>query len=182
MSQQPSLSSDRLFLRPYRLEDAREVQRLAGDARVADTTAGIPHPYPDGAAETWISAHAANFDARKEIDFAVTLQGSGRLVGTVTLLDIAPDDARAELGYMIGVDYWSHGYATEAVCRLIQFAFGELALSRIVGRCLARNKASARVMEKAGLRQEGYLVRHVLKNAKFEDVLLYGLNLSGRTP
>lgn len=177
---QPVLESDRLLLRPYTLADAPDVQRLAGDARVADTTATIPHPYPDGAAERWISGLAPAFLDGTRIAYAVTLRATGELVGTVSLHDISRVHSRAELGYWIAVGHWGNGYCTEAVCRLVAFASEQFGISRIVARCLARNPASARVMEKAGLRKEGLLVKHELKNGVFEDMLLYGLALPGR--
>jgi [ribosomal protein S5]-alanine N-acetyltransferase len=176
----PALESSRLLLRPYRADDAPAVQRLAGDRRIADTTTTIPHPYPDGAAEAWIATHTNDFEARKQATFAVTLRSTGELLGTVSLLDVSVVHARAELGYWIGAPYWGQGYCTEAVCRLIPFAYEELGTTRLVARCFARNEASARVMEKSGLRREGLLIQHTLKNGRFEDVLLYGLVLPGR--
>ena len=47
----PRLTTKRLVLRPLTLADAADVQRLAGEREIAETTATIPHPYPDGAAE-----------------------------------------------------------------------------------------------------------------------------------
>lgn len=177
---QPTLHTERLILRPFSLADAEDVRRLAGDPRIADTTLSIPHPYPEGAAEAWIATHAAGFAARKEIVFAVTEAKSGSLVGTVVLLDISVEHAMAELGYWTGTEYWSRGFGTEAALRLIQFAREELGLTRIVAKCLARNPASARVMEKLGLQREGYLVQHIKKHGRYEDVLFYGLVLPGR--
>lgn len=172
---QPVLESPRLRLRPYAAADAGDVQRLAGDPRIADTTANIPSPYPNGAAERWIAGLAPAFAESSRIAFAVTLRDTAELAGTVALHTISREQARAELGYWIAVAHWGQGYATEAVCRLIDYAREQLQISRITSRCLARNPASVRVMKKAGLLREGRLVRHECKNGGFEDLLLYGL-------
>jgi ribosomal-protein-alanine N-acetyltransferase len=177
---QPVLETKRLLLRPYRLSDAPDAQRMAADQRIADTTSSIPHPYPDGVAENWISGHAESFRNGTQVTYAVTLRSSGELVGTVTLLDVQAKHARAELGYWIGVDHWGKGYCTEAVERLIAYAREHMKISRIVARSLARNPASARVMVKAGLLREGILVKHENKNGRFEDVLVYGVFYPGR--
>ena len=177
---QPTLTTNRLTLRPFTQADAQEVQRLAGDARVAATTTTIPHPYPDGAAEAWIATHEGLYRARAEAVFAVTLSSSGALVGAAGLLDLSEAHARAELGYWTAVEHWSSGYGTEAAGRLVQFAHETLAITRIVARCMARNTASAMVMEKCGLQREGHLIKHVLKNGQYEDILLSGRVLPGR--
>ena len=177
---QPVLETERLLLRPYLAADAADVQRLAGDARVADTTANIPHPYPDGAAQAWIAAQASALATGTRIAYAVTLRRDGALIGTVDLHEMSRTHARAMLGYWIGVPYWGQGYATEATRRLIDHGHTAHGLSRIGGACLARNPASARVMEKAGLRLEGRLVAHECKHGVFEDLLLYGRILPSR--
>ena len=168
------------MLRPFLQSDASAVQRLAGDRRIADSVTTIPHPYPDGAAETWIASHHPSFVAGRDITYAVTQREGGLLVGAVRLLDINTQHARAELGYWTGVEFWGFGYCTEAVTRLIQFANEHLGTTRIIARCFARNPASARVMEKVGLKKEGCLAKHFLKNGTYEDVLLCGLALPER--
>ena len=135
-SGRPVLETNRLLLRPYRVSDPRAVQRLAGDFRIADTTLAIPHPYPDGAAEQWISHHADAFCNGTLVAYAVTSRASGELVGTVSLMDVQAQHARAELGFWIAVEHWGKGYCTEAVQRLISYAREQLNVSRIVAQCL----------------------------------------------
>ncbi|MFL6246331.1 MAG: GNAT family N-acetyltransferase, partial [Thermoanaerobaculia bacterium] len=71
MTQQPTLRTPRLTLRPFTLDDAPAVQRLASAYEVALNTLLIPHPYPDGAAEAWIAQHQANFDENRIHHFAI---------------------------------------------------------------------------------------------------------------
>ena len=99
---QPTLATDRLILRPFHLADAEEVQRLAGDFRVAEPTANVPHPYADGAAQEWIATHAKSFESRSSIVYAISLIGSGRIAGAIALSQISATHSRAELGYWIG--------------------------------------------------------------------------------
>jgi ribosomal-protein-alanine N-acetyltransferase len=177
---QPELLTSRLRLRAFQPSDAKEVQRLAGDFEVADTTMAIPHPYPDGVAEEWIAGHAPAFNSNREITYAITRQSDGQLLGAFTLLGVSTKDSRCELGYWVGREHWSTGYCTEAGARMIVFAHEHLGITRIVARCLARNPASARVMAKLAMQPEGKLVKHTLRGSEYEDLLLYGLNLPGR--
>jgi RimJ/RimL family protein N-acetyltransferase len=103
----PVLRTDRLILRPFVLDDASTVQRLAGNRAIADTTVNVPHPYEDGMAEAWISTHEAKSNGG-ELTFAITLEGDGELVGAMGLRVDKPF-ARAELGYWIGEPCWGKG-------------------------------------------------------------------------
>src|SRR5215831_1471106 len=78
----------RLLLRPLSLQDAADVQRLAGDRAIADTTLNIPHPYSDGIAEKWITHQQGRFEAGELINFAMTLAESEELIGVVGLINI----------------------------------------------------------------------------------------------
>lgn len=171
---QPTLRTERLVLRPFELSDAATVQRLAGERALADTTVAIPHPYPDGAAEDWISTHAPGYAEGTQATYAVTLAAGGELVGAIAL-HIAPAHGRGELGYWVAIPHWNQGFATEASRALVTFGFRELGLHRIQARHLTRNPASGRVLVKLGMRFEG-VYRHAFKKWDvFEDVAGYAI-------
>jgi hypothetical protein len=102
MSQQPTIETERLILRPFELSDAKNVKRLAGDKAIASTTLNIPHPYEDGMAEKWIAKHQELFDAGQAVHFAITTKSNGKLVGAISLMDISERHSRADMGYWIG--------------------------------------------------------------------------------
>ena len=168
------LTTPRLVLRPFVANDAMDVQRLAGDRLVADTTANIPHPYPDGAAQAWIARHAGSASAGTEYVYAITDREGGALLGAMGLV-AAPAWARAELGYWITRPRWGEGLATEAARALLEWGFATQMFERIDATYLLRNPASARVMEKLGMRFEGVHRRFYRRDGRFEDVGRYAI-------
>ena len=168
------LETNRLLLRPFDISDAADVQRLAGDRAIADTTQNIPHPYEDGVAEEWISTHGEIHESSAGMVLAITLRSTGEFIGAVGLSDMKPGHL-AELGYWIGKPYWNQGYCTEAACAVVEHAFSTLGLKRIYARHLTRNAASGRVMQKIGMKREGCLRQHAQKWGKLEDVAVYGI-------
>lgn len=174
MKEQPELKTERLLLRPFRLSDAPDVRRLAGEREIADTTLNIPHPYEEGMAEAWISGHKEGFETGRLCNFALTLRGSGDMIGAMGLVITSRFD-HAELGYWVGKPYWGRGYCTEAARAVVEYGFTRLGLHRIHASYFARNPASGRVMHNLGMKQEGVLRQHVKKWDKYEDLLVFGL-------
>lgn len=162
------------MLRPFAATDAPDLTRLAGARAIADTTAHIPHPYPAGEAERWIGTLALTFERGETLTLAMTERAGGGLVGA-TGLRLHPGDARAELGYWVGVPFWGRGYCTEAAAALVRLGFEGLGLHRIYAHHLTRNPASGRVMQKLGMTHEGTLRGHSQKWGVFEDLEIYGL-------
>ncbi|MCW8133489.1 MAG: GNAT family N-acetyltransferase [Planctomycetota bacterium] len=171
---QPILETERLVLRPFRLDDAKDVQRLAGAPEVAATTLNVPHPYEDGMAEAWIGTHAQSFQEGRLAVFAITLKKCGTLVGCVGL-SVTRQHERGEFGYWVGHPYWNNGYATEATRALLAYAFGPLGLNRIVAGHYSNNPSSGRVMVKLGMKKEGYFPQHILKEGRYFDLEYYGI-------
>ncbi len=174
----PTLTTDRLILRPFGLSDAPTVRKLAGAKEVATTTLTIPHPYPDGAAEAWIEKHVPDWDAQKTLVLAVTTEEDG-IVGAIGL-ELNLPHKRAELGYWIGVPFWNRGYATEGAEAMVNQGFDVLGLNRIEAQYLVRNPASSRVMEKLGMTHEGIHRQYIVKWDIPEDIGVYAMLASER--
>lgn len=145
---QPNLQTNRLLLKAFSLSDALSVQKLAGDKRIADVTAHIPHPYPDGLAESWIASHKEEWESKINVIYAITLKQNNLLIGAIGLHKIK--NLEGELGYWVGVPYWNQGYCTEAALKFLAYCFDKLQIKRIYAHHLTRNPASGRVLLKAG--------------------------------
>jgi [ribosomal protein S5]-alanine N-acetyltransferase len=172
---QPTLTTKRLTLRPLVLEDAWDVERLAGMREIADTTLNIPHPYPVGAATRWIETHAPAWAAGTGVTYAIVETSNGKLAGVVSLMQIHREHRRAELGYWIAVDRWNKGFATEASASILDFGFQSLGLHRIESTHFVRNPASGKVMQKLGMTQEGIARDSVVKWDHFESLVRYAI-------
>ena len=174
MKQIPTLETEKLVLRPFGPQDAADVQRLAGDRAIADTTLHIPHPYEDGMAEEWISGHQDGFARGQGVTLAITRKTDGTLVGAISLMSMVTNH-QAELGYWVGKPYWNEGFCTGAGQAVLRYAFTELQLLRAHATHFSRNTASGRVMLKLGMRHEGTRRQHARKWDRFEDIELYGI-------
>ena len=100
-------------------------------------------------------------DAQGTVEFLMSVyeNGDGPLVYPVLLADgtyigyvqaVPFDDGQWEIGYHIGKDYTGKGYATEAVKAFLPVIMKNLGISEMLGICVVENKASVKVMEKAG--------------------------------
>ena len=169
-----NIRTKHLLLRPLKLSDAPDIQRLAGDRDVASTTRNIEHPYEDGMAENWIKSCQENVDAGDLVNFAITHQTDGSFLGVIGL-HLDEYKRSGELGYWIGKPFWNQGYATEAVEAVIKHSFNKLELDRVYAAHFTRNPSSGRVMQKAGMLHEGFLKGHTEKCGQREDLELYGV-------
>ena len=85
---------------------------------------------------------------------------------------VLPEDARqAQIGFTLSRPYQKQGYASEAVRALVGFLFSEYRLHRITATCDALNLASARLLERIGMRREGQYVENVWFKGAWGDEL-----------
>jgi 8-oxo-dGTP diphosphatase len=148
------LETDRLRLRRLELRDAPSVRTYAGDWDVARYLADVPYPYPHRLAENWICLTQEKLRGGGDYTLAVALRADNALIGTVQV-KTGNYAKGAEVGYWIGRPYWCRGYATEAVSRMVLFAFNRMGVHRVWAATLVDNAPSQRVLEKVGMHSLG---------------------------
>jgi len=173
MNPQPTLTTERLILRPFVAEDAGAVQRLVSDIEIARNTLHIPHPYPEGGAAQWIAKHAEAYEKSTEIVFAIVTRDTNELAGAIGL--VPKEHNRGEIGYWVGVPFWGRGYSTEATRAIIRYAFETIGMNRIEAMHFSRNPASGRVMQKAGMQHEGTHREAIFKWDEYIDTEMYAI-------
>jgi len=82
---------------------------------------------------------------------------------------------QGEIWYLVAPESWGSGIATDATRQLLDFGFTELALHRIWATCLPENPASSRVLEKVGMRREGFLIKNLKIHGVWKSSFLYAM-------
>tara|TARA_R110002110_G_scaffold18688_6_gene78339 strand:+ start:7953 stop:8549 length:597 start_codon:yes stop_codon:yes gene_type:complete len=118
---------------------------------------------------------------RINFDLAIVRKGSARrgdgpkLIGGAGLKLADWENRTGDIGYVLHPDHWRQGYAQEAARALMDAGFREIGLQRIFATCDQRNKASARVMERLGLRREGAFRLSKYIQGEWCDEFLYAI-------
>lgn len=147
------LLTERLLLRPLKMEDADALYACSCGPNVGPNAGWKPHQSPE---ET--RALMEPVFLRPGV-FGIFVKQSGTLVGSIGLID----DPRREyersrmLGYSLGEPYWGHGYMTEAGRAVLDYGFGTMGLLVISAYCYPFNARSIRVLQKLGFSYEGTL-------------------------
>ncbi len=162
----------RCVLRPWRSEDAESLVFHANNPKVAcNLRDGFPYPYTTEHASQWLQ------NAMKdEKNFLFAIEIDEKAVGG---LGIIPGNdvyrLSAEIGYWLSEAYWNRGIMTEAVTALVGWAFEHLDVIRVYAGIFEKNKASGRVLEKAGFKLEAIHSHAVIKNEQIMDEYIYAL-------
>jgi RimJ/RimL family protein N-acetyltransferase len=106
---------------------------------------------------------------------AVCLRPDGPMIGGCILHWASRAHGLGEIGFVLHPDHHGHGYAAEAARPLLEFGFAVVGLHRIVGRLEARNAASARVLEKLGMRREALLIENEWVKGEWQSELDYAI-------
>ena len=145
------LQTERLLLRPPVAADISRFVPLLNDFEISKNLSRAPHPYTEDDGCAWVVRTAGERVRGESYPFVVMDKNEDKLLGMCAVhphLDFM-------LGYWIGKPHWGQGYATEAVRRVVEFAFDELGSNELTASWMHDNPASGRVLEKMGCRPSG---------------------------
>lgn len=172
----PTLESERLLLRRYVEGDFEALLAIQSRPEVARFLYWEPRGEDEVRGALAAKLAQSRFEAdRDALSFAVVLKSSGELVGDVTLFLLSAEHRTGELGFLVHPEHQGHGYATEAARLVVDLAFAELGLHRVIGRLEARNAASARVLERLGMRREAHFVENEFVKGEWQSELAYAI-------
>jgi RimJ/RimL family protein N-acetyltransferase len=103
------------------------------------------------------------------------LPSAGTVIGDVILKWSSVQHRQGEIGYVFHPGHGGHGFATEAATALLRLGFDDLRLHRIIGRIDGRNTASARVLERLGMRREAHFIQNEIVKGEWTDEVVYAL-------
>ena len=170
----PTLETPRLILRRIAMSDAKDIFAYSCDEEVAR------HVLWSAQKDISEAQEYCRFMMRKyrydePSSWGIIEKKTGKLVGTIGFMDYNEDNATVEVGYSLARWLWNGGYMTEALARVIDYAFENMDFNRIEAQHELANPSSGRVMEKCGMRKEGELRQRLYNKGKYVDVALYAI-------
>lgn len=170
----PDLTTERLILRKIRLSDAPDMYEYSKDPDVTKFLLWDPHPNVEHT-RNYIDYLQDRYRDGKYYDWAVVIRSTGKMIGTCGFSAVYPDHRSAEVGYVLNPAFRGQGYAGEALCAVMEFAFRRMALNRVEARCVVENEPSERVMQKVGMQFEGIARSALFVKGAFRDIKVYSM-------
>ena len=166
-NQNLELVSARLFLRPPREHDVALVLELFTDPEMMEYAGG---PVKSERIRTGMAASVQRGADGSIGVWCMCKAQTKEPIGTIALLPLPVEaedtewelvctgempEGDIEIGYFLRKDEWGQGYVSEAVSRVLEFAFSVACLEEIVAVIDPRNTASRKVLERTGFLSEG---------------------------
>ncbi len=171
-------TTPRLLLRPFRRRDLEPLVAAVHDS-LDELSRWLPWAharYGRSDALRFIRDSAAAWADGRAYDFAIRSRDDSEThLGNISVWHTSRREQAGEVGYWVRSDQTGEGIATEAVARVLQAAFEELRLHRVILRIASGNRASERIAEKLKFVQEGLLRKEVLIGGEWVDHSLWAL-------
>ena len=170
------LRTSRLILRPYTIDDLDDLYDMQSRPEVTRYLLFDVRDRVQARKSLEDRIRTTVLDQEgSSLTLAVVLPETAAVIGDVVLFWTSREHRQGEIGYIFHPDQSGKGYATEAAREMLRLGFEGLGLHRIVGRLDARNTASARVLERLGMRREAHFVQNEMVKGEWTDEIVYAL-------
>ena len=148
----PVLKTERLTLRQLANTDDNEIFALRSSENVNKYLDRKPSKSIDDA-KTFIQTINKNIEKNDSIYWAITLNDTDKLIGTICLFDFSDDNLKAEIGYELLPKFQGKGIMQEATSKVIDFGIQRIGLNLIKAYTHSENQSSTRLLEKFNLKK-----------------------------
>jgi [ribosomal protein S5]-alanine N-acetyltransferase len=163
-----NINTDRLLIREFKHDDWREVYPYTSDCEVMRY---IPEQeFTVKVAKEFVIKN----QGKNAKYFPVILKAGNTLIGHLVFHPFFGEHTY-EIGWVFNPKFYGRGYATEAAKAVVNHAFKEMKLHRIIATCQPENIPSYRVMEKIGMRREGYFKKCIPSGDEWWDEYYYAI-------
>lgn len=172
------IETERLIVRRLRYEDAEEI--FYSYASKAEATRYLSWPTHESIEDTreFLRYAHEGWSGGSDYSYALRLKANDQFIGSFGAIN---DKGNVQFGYVLSPSKWGKGYATEAVRKMMEVLKAEKSVYRIGTFVDAENKASEKVLIRAGLVEEARLpawFRFVNQHNMPKDCILFRLPLS----
>jgi RimJ/RimL family protein N-acetyltransferase len=170
------LETERLVLRPFEEGDLDAFFAIQSDEESTRWLYNEPRTLAETKALLAKKIAGDRFTAEGDwLAAAVISRETGQVVGDLSMHWVSAEHKTGELGFIFDPAHQGRGYATEAARAFLAFGFEGMGFHRMIGRTEARNTASARVLEKLGMRREAHLVENEWVKGEWSSELVYAM-------
>lgn len=175
--QPPTITTDRLLLRPITTKDAEAIFNYAKNPEVSKYTLWSPHLNLQET-KKWIRSYVKQKYQTQEFEpWGITHKETPNLViGTIGCTYRTAERNMVEMGFALSPEYWNKGYVTEAGKAVIDFLFTNTNIQKIYARAKAENITSQKVLLKMGFTFEGEVKQNVYSKNRFWDIKYFGIS------
>ena len=170
----PVMVTERLLFRQLAPGDASDIYSLRSDETVNKFLTRDQYKTL-GEAGAFINKINRGISNNEWIYWGIALKEDNKLVGTICLWHIQPENYRAEIGYELHPDFWGKGIMREAMTTIIEYAFETMKLHTLEADTDPDNFQSVLLLEKNGFTKEGHFKESVYFNGIFSDRAVYSL-------
>ena len=170
-----SRETNRLVLREFIKEDLEDVHKYSSDTEVVRFLTSGPNTKEQTEKFLHNVISFKEEEQRKDYDIDVTLKEKGTLMGACKIHIDSFNNKEASISYCYKKEFWGENYAAEAGKVMVKFDFNELGMHRVYATCDPENIKSAKVLERIGMKREGFLRENKLVKNQWRDSLLYSI-------